>query len=155
MMPAWAAKAGAGVLVLAATGAGCFWLGWDWRDARAGREAAAAIQDARETEERLHEGYEDIGREARAEAARQRLLRAAGDAERDGLRQRYRAQLESAVAAAAAGGDGAGDAIGVLADVLDRAEARADAIAAFADARGIARLTCERAYERARAESLK
>lgn len=152
-MNAYAALAG--VVATVAAMAGSAWWGYDYRDARAGREAAAAVQDARETEERLHEGYEDIGREARAEAARQRLLRAAGDAERAGLRQRYRAQLESAVAAAAAGGAGAGDAIGVLADVLDRAEARADAIAAFADARGIARLTCERAYERARAESLR
>lgn len=138
------------VLGVAAACAACAWLGYDYRDAQAGRDLVTAVEQARADEGALREAAEETADRARDEIVRLRIAVAAGDDQLGRLRRDYRAQLAAAVAAAAAGGVGAGDAIGVLADVYERAEARAGKIAAYADELAIARRACERAYQSAR-----
>lgn len=140
----------AGGLALAAAAALGAWTGYDYRDARAGRQLAAALAQAHHDEGVLRDAAEETAGRARDEIVRLRVDVAAGDEQLGRLRRGYRAQLQAAVAAAATGGVGAGDAIGVLADVYDRAEARTGEIAAYADELAIARRACERTYQSAR-----
>lgn len=58
-------------LILAATAAGCFWLGFDYRDARAGRERAAELAATSRAMERAME--RQVAAQAVADAVDRRL----------------------------------------------------------------------------------
>jgi hypothetical protein len=147
MIPAWAAKAGAGALLLAAAAAGGSWAGWQVRDAQAQRAIVKAQEDRDAEEQRRREAVDEIARETRDGGTRYAAARAAAAGAAERLRQRAQAAVVSARAAAAAGSAPAGDPIGVLADVLGRADERAGILAEYADRARVAGLACQRSYE--------
>lgn len=134
------------LVVLGAAGLGG-WAGWDWRDARAQRERAAAVEDALKEEAALRGRMEESHARTIEELARLRVDRADLDASGRDLRVRLAGAVAAARAASAAGGETAGDPIGVLADVLGRADERAGVLAGYADEARTAGLACERSYD--------
>lgn len=127
--------------------AGGVWAGWDWRDARAGRERVAAVEAAQRDAEAIHTRMEESHERALEELVHARADRDASDAAGRDLRVRLNAAVAAARATTAPGGEAAGDPIGVLADVLSRADERAGILADYADRARIAGLACERSYD--------
>ncbi len=139
--------AAAAALSLAAGLAAGGWAGWDWRDGRAQRERVAAVEDAMREEAALRGRMEESHARTIDELARLRIDRADADAAGRDLRLRLAAAIAAGRSASAPGGAPAGDPIGVLADVLDRADARAEVLAEYADRARVAGAACERAYD--------
>lgn len=139
--------AAAAALSLAAGLAAGGWAGWDWRDGRAQRERVAAVEDAMREEAALRGRMEESHARTIDELARLRIDRADADAAGRDLRLRLAAAIAAVRSASAPGGAPAGDPIGVLADVLDRADARAEVLAEYADRARVAGAACERAYD--------
>lgn len=140
------APAAAALALVAGIAAGG-WAGWDYRDARAERERAEAVQEALKDEAALRGRMEESHARTIDELARLRIDRAAADAAGRDLRVRLAAAVAAARAAPPGGGEAADDPIGVLADVFQRADDRAAVLADFADRSRLAGLACERAYE--------
>jgi hypothetical protein len=137
------------LVVMGAAGLGG-WAGWDWRDARAQRERAAAVEDALKEEAALRGRMEESHARTLEEVARLRIDRADADAAGRDLRVRLAGAVAAARAASAAGGapaPGDGDPIGVLAGVLERADEVAGDLADFADRSSAAGLACERSFD--------
>lgn len=137
------------LVVLGAAGLGGL-AGWDWRDARAKRERAAAVEDALKEEAALRGRMEESHARTLEELARLRIDRADLDRAGRDLRVRLAAAVAAASAASAAGSapaPGGGDPIGVLAGVLERADATAADLADFADRSRAAGLACERSFD--------
>jgi hypothetical protein len=137
------------LVVLGAAGLGGL-AGWDWRDARAKRERAAAVEDALKEEATLRGRLEESHARTLEELARLRIDRA--DLDRAGRNLRVRlAGAVAAARAASAGGSapapGDSDPIGVFAGVLERADATAADLADFADRSRAAGLACERSFD--------
>jgi hypothetical protein len=137
------------LVVLGAAGLGGL-AGWDWRDARAQRERAAAVEDALKEEAALRGRMEESHERTLEELARLRIDRADLDRAGRDLRVRLAGAVAAARAAPASGGEAApgdGDPIGVLAGVLERADATAAELADFADRSRAAGLACERSFD--------
>lgn len=137
----------AGAATVVAAFLGGAWAGWDWHDARAGRERVAAVEAAQRDAGAIRARMEESHERALEELVHARADRDASDAAGRDLRVRLNAAVAAARAASAAGGEAAGDPIGVLADVLSRADERAGILADYADRARIAGLACERSYQ--------
>jgi len=137
------------LVVLGAAGLGGL-AGWDWRDARAKRERAAAVEDALKEEAALRGRLEESHARTLEELARLRIDRADLDRAGRDLRVRLSSAVAAARAASSAGGApaaGDGDPIGVLAGVLERADQTAAELASYADSTRDAGDACVRSYE--------
>jgi len=148
VIPLWAVKLGAGMVLLV----GVWVHGYHHGSERQKRQAAAALQAATdvaraEESRRVMRLQEAQDAEHLARQAAQRDAAAARTAA-DGLRRAAAgfACLPSD-AASATGGASAGPGPGVLPDVLGELAARADRLAEQADAARIAGQLCERAYD--------
>lgn len=136
------------LVVVGAAGLGG-WAGWDWRDARAQRERAAAVDEALQEQAALAGRMEESHARALEALARARIDRDLAEAAGRDFRVRLAAAVAAARAASAAGSApaaGDGDPIGVLAGVLERADATAAELADFADRSRLAGLACEQSY---------
>lgn len=146
------------LMTLSATGA------WQWQANAYGKQLAdirttqaeahaTAQAQARAEEQRRQLAIEGIRQDAQVHISLAAADAAAADAAADGLRVEL-ARIKRRPASCAgvtAGGEARPDAATVLADLLEEVERAGRAMAAEADRRGIAGVTCERAFDAVKA----
>lgn len=151
----WLKAGGLIALVLLGFGVGWGWQGARWESRYSERETeyaearAAAERQARSEETRRAAAVEGIRRDAKDQIEQAQADAAAADATADSLRQQLAERTRRATQGAGAcpGGSPTTATLLLYSELLDRADARAGELAAEADRRRVAGLTCERQYD--------